>query len=81
VLAAAVADFEDEALGCGKEGARIERALGERDFEAGQDIAIERILPAMKPLAGAAAKEGPWLAGKIQRVVGLWQTRPPSPRP
>jgi hypothetical protein len=81
VLAAPVADFQNDAVGGGEEGARIERAVGQRDLEAGQDIAIERILPAMQPLAGAAAEEGPRLAGKIQRVVGLWQTRPPSPQP
>jgi hypothetical protein len=81
VLAAAVADFEDEAIGRRKERTRIERAVGESDLEAGQDIAIERILPTMEPLAGAAAKEGSRLAGKVQRVVGFWQARPPSPRP
>jgi hypothetical protein len=77
VLAAAVADLEDEPLGIGKRGAEIDR---QRELEPRQVLAIGLALRAMKPLAGAAAEERARFAAGIERM-GFWQPRPPSPPP
>ena len=60
----------DETLRVREQGMRIERAVAERDFEPGQDVAVERILTLVQALAGAATEEGARLAGKVQRMRG-----------
>jgi hypothetical protein len=75
MFAAAVADLDDAARRLGEQRIEIERGIAELDLQRGQDVAVERVLPAVQALAGAAAEEGARLAGGIQRVVGPGQAQ------
>lgn len=72
MLAAAIADLEDDAPRLREQRARIKFAVAERDFETGQDVPVERVLAPMQALAGAAAEEGARLAGSVERVMRLF---------
>jgi hypothetical protein len=80
VLAAAIADLDGEAGQAGKERGRVEGARAETDFERGQLVVKQPVLPLVQPLARAPSEEGARLAGCGERR-GLGDATPPLPPP